>query len=104
MRGHLFTQESSTKENHTCGGQGREGFPVAETGEGVKGTDILLTMDKFWGGSVLHTDYSSEDWKLLKEEILRVLIRRKKLTTTCGDRFQLDLLCDHVTIRTKSKL
>ena len=30
--------------------------------------------------------------KLLKEEILRVLIRRKKLTTTCGDRFQLDSL------------
>lgn len=77
MKGHLFTQESSTKENHTRGGQGREGFPVVETSEGVKGTDILLTMDKFWGGSVPHIDYSSEDmpiWKLLKEEILRVLI------------------------------
>ena len=42
----------------------------------------VLTMDQKTGACL----------KLLKEEILRVLIRRKKLTTTCGDRFQLDSL------------
>ena len=61
-RGHLFTQEISRKENHTRGGQGREGVPVAETGDGVKGTDLQFTVDKSWGGSVPRADYRSEDW------------------------------------------
>lgn len=60
--GALFTQEISGKENHMHSGQGREGVPVAETGDGVKGTDLQFTMDKSWGGSVPHADYRSEDW------------------------------------------
>ena len=57
----MFTQEISTKENHTRGGQGWEGVLVAETGE-----DLQFTMDKSWGGSVPHTDYGSEDWCMFK--------------------------------------
>ena len=42
-------------------------------------------------------------WKLLRELILKVLITRKKFLTMCGDRYELDLLCDLFTTYTSIK-
>ena len=106
-RGGRGLQQSPVSHFHDGGGiclhkrfpQKRTTRVVARGGRGFWWLKRVRISSSQWisPGEVLYRILTTDQktgacLKLLKEEILRVLIRRKKLTTTCGDRFQLDSL------------